>query len=58
MEGELSICFWCGHLQQPNKYYNDYLTTFIMAVLSDDSDFDVSVANDVAKRALPGKVMQ
>ena len=35
---------------------------FISALLNDDFDFDVSVANDVAidvaKRALPGKVMQ
>ena len=32
--------------------------SFILALLNDDFDFDVSVANDVAKRALPDKVMQ
>ena len=35
---------------------------FISALLNDDFDFDFIVANDVAidvaKRALPGKVMQ
>ena len=35
---------------------------FILALLNDDFDFDVNVANDVAidvaKRALPGLVMQ
>ena len=31
---------------------------FISALSNDDFDFDVSVAIDVAKRPLPGKVMQ
>ena len=34
------------------------ITYFILEILNNDFDFDFNIANDVAKRALPGKVMQ
>ena len=53
--------FRCGYLHQPKN-----ITTipyhFIYTLLNANFDFDVSVSNDVAidvaKCALPGKVMQ
>ena len=53
--------FWCGYLHQLKN-----ITTipyhFILTLLNANFDFDVSVANDVtidvAKCALPGKMMQ
>ena len=57
---KFSICFWCGYLHQPTKYYNNSLS-FYFDVLKADFDFDISVANnvaiDVAQCALPGKMM-
>ena len=55
------LCFWCGYLHQP-KNITMIPYHFILALLNTYFDFDVSVANDVAmdvaKCALPGKVMQ
>ena len=58
---QFSLRFWCGYLHQPKN-----ITTipyhFISTLLNSNFDFDVSVANDVAidvaKCALPSKVMQ
>ena len=59
---KFSLRFWCGYLQQPKKYYNDSLSFYFDAFKHYNFDFDVSVANDiaidVARCALPGKVMQ
>ena len=63
-EGKLhkfSLRFWCGYLNQHKKItMTPY--HFISTLLNANYDFEVSVANDVAidvaRFALPGKVMQ
>ena len=49
--------FWSGNLHQPKN-----ITTipyhFISTLLNPNFDFGVNVSNDVAKCALPGKMMQ
>ena len=62
MMHKFSLQFWCGHLHQPKKYYNDSLSFYFDAFkLNACLDFDISVAKDVAidvaKCALTGKVM-
>ena len=54
MMHKFSLCFWCGYLHQPKKYYNDSLS-FYFDAFNANYDFEVSVANDVARFALPGK---
>ena len=54
---KLSLRFWCGYLHQP-KNITTILHHFISTLLNTNFDFYVSVANDVAKSALPGKLIQ
>ena len=55
---KFSLRFWRGYLHQPQNITMIPYITFYLGSLNANFDFDVSVANDVAKYALPGKVMQ